>query len=80
VTAGQLIEVHCVVPRDVARARYQARSGRRPAGHLDAERSDQELWGEPPPSPGLGPVIRVETSGQVDIGRLSEKLDRVRRG
>lgn len=79
-TAGQLIEVHCVVPRDVARARYQARSGRRPAGHLDAERSDQELWGEPPPSPGLGPVIRVDTSGQVDIGRLSEKLDRVRRG
>jgi len=77
---GQLIEVHCVVPHDVARARYQARAGQRHAGHLDAERSDQELWGEPPPSPGLGPVIQVDTSGPVDIGRLIEKLDRVRRG
>jgi len=72
--------VHCVVPRGVARARYQARAAQRHAGHLDAERSDQELWGEPPPSPGLGPVIRVDTSGPVDIGRLVEKLDQVRRG
>lgn len=59
---------------------YQARAGQRHAGHLDAERSDRELWGESPPSPGLGPVIQVDTSGQVDISRLIEKLDRVRRG
>jgi len=38
---GQLVEVHCTVPRDVAMARYQARAAYRHAGHLDAERSDQ---------------------------------------
>jgi predicted kinase len=76
---GQLVEVHCTVPRDVAMTRYQARAGHRHAGHLDDLRSDQELWGEPPPSPGLGPVIQVDTSGEVDISRLIEKLDRIRR-
>ena len=76
---GQLVEVHCTVPRDVARARYQERAGRRHAGHLDEMRSDQELWGESPPSPGLGPVIQVDTSGEVDISQLAEKLDQVRR-
>lgn len=76
---GQLVEVHCAVPRDVARARYQARAAHRHTGHLDAERSDQELWGESPPSPGLGPVIQVDTSGEVDISRLIEKLDQIRR-
>lgn len=76
---GQLIEVHCTVPRDVARARHQARAGHRHAGHLDAERSDQELWGEPPPSPALGPVIQVDTSGDVDISQLIEKLNQLRR-
>jgi predicted kinase len=77
---GRLVEVHCTVPRDVARARYQARAGHRHAGHLDDLRGDQELWGEPPPSPGLGPVIQVDTSGEVDISLLIEKLDQVRRG
>jgi predicted kinase len=77
---GQLVEVHCTVPRDVARARYQERAGRRHFGHLDEMRSDRELWGESPPSPGLGPVIQVDTSGEVDIGQLAEKLDQAAHG
>jgi predicted kinase len=40
---GRLIEVHCTVPLDLARARYRARAGHRHAGHLDDARSDQEL-------------------------------------
>jgi predicted kinase len=72
---GQLVEVHCVLPRDVARARYQARASRRHAGHLDTERSDQELWGEPSPSPGLGPVIEVDTSAEVDLDDLAARID-----
>jgi predicted kinase len=72
---GRLVEVHCVLPRDVAQARYQARH--RHAGHLDAERTDQELWGESPPSPGLGPVIEVDTSAAVDLGPLITRLHQV---
>jgi predicted kinase len=64
-------EVHCSVPRDVARARYLARAGRRHPGHLDDARSEQELWGEPPRPLGLGPVIVVDTSGPVDIAGLA---------
>ena len=41
---GRLIEVHCTVPLDLARARYRARAGHRHAGHLDGARSDHELW------------------------------------
>ena len=76
---GRLVEVHCILPRDVARARYQARASGRHAGHLDTERSEQELWGEPPPSPGLGPVIEVDTSAEVDLDELVARLDEVGR-
>src|SRR6202044_2506506 len=44
---GRLIEVHCTVPVELAKARYRARTGQRHAGHLDDARSDQELWGAP---------------------------------
>jgi predicted kinase len=72
---GRLVEVHCVLPRDVARARYQARH--RHPGHLDAERAGQELWAESPPSPGLGPVVQVDTAGDVDLGQLVTRLSRL---
>jgi predicted kinase len=72
---GQLAEVHCVLPLELAKARYLARSGTRHAGHLDAARTDAELWGDPPPrSLGLGPAVTVDTSGPVDIARLADTL------
>ena len=74
---GRLVEVHCTVPRDVARARYQARTGHRHAGHLDDLRSDQELWGEPSRPLGLGPVVMVDTSGPVDISELIAAMAQV---
>jgi hypothetical protein len=74
---GRLVEVRCILPRDMAKARYQARASRRHAGHLDAMRSDQELWGESPRSLGLGPVVQVDTSGEVDMRQLIARLDRV---
>ena len=73
---GQLAEVHCTIPRDLAQARYMARAATRHPGHLDAARTDEELWGEPSRPPGLGPVIDVDTSGPVDITRLAAALDR----
>ena len=77
---GRLIEVHCTVPLDVARARYRSRARHRHAGHLDEARSDQELWGEPSRPPGLGPVVAVDTSGPVDIAELAAAMARVLAG
>ena len=71
---GRLAEVHCMVPLDVARARYQARAAGRHAGHLDTDRTDAELWGEPVRPLGLGPAITVDTSGPVDIPQLAARL------
>src|SRR4051794_16755248 len=39
---GRIVEIHCVVPVDVARERYRARAAQRHAGHLDAARTDDE--------------------------------------
>ena len=64
---GRCVELICTVPVQVARARYEARAGQRHAGHLDAARTEAELWGSPPRSPGAGPVLQVDTSGPVDI-------------
>ena len=67
---GHLAEVHCTVPLDVARAR----TARRHAGHLDVDRTDAELWGEPVRPLGLGPVITVDTSTPVDTSQLGATL------
>jgi predicted kinase len=75
---GRLAEVHCTLPRSLAKARYQARASRRHAGHLDDMRSDEELWAEPPRSLGLGPVLQVDTSGEIDIDHLIATLQTTR--
>jgi len=74
---GRLIEVHCTVPLELARARYRDRAGQRQAGHLDDVRSEQELWGEPSRPLGLGPVVMVDTSGPVDISELIAAMAQV---
>ena len=71
---GQLVEVHCRVPADVARARYRARTGWRHAGHLDAQRAGKELWGQPRRPLGLGPVVEVDTSGPVDLAQVTAAI------
>jgi predicted kinase len=73
---GQLAEVRCVIPLELAKARYRARAGQRHAGHLDAARSDEELWGEPSRPLGLGPVVDVDTSGPVDVAQVAGLLAR----
>jgi predicted kinase len=71
---GRLVEVHCIVPAEVARSRYLARTGQRHAGHLDQARTEHELWGTPPRPLGLGAVLTIDTSGQVDIARLARTV------
>lgn len=74
---GRLAEVHCVLPRSLARSCYLARAAHRHEGHLDTARSDAGLWGEPSRPPGLGPVVTVDTSGPVDTARLVAALTEV---
>jgi predicted kinase len=74
---GKLVEVHCIVPLELAKARYRARASTRHAGHLDAARSDEELWGEPPSPLGLAPVVEVDTSARVDIAQLAVAVGRM---
>jgi hypothetical protein len=74
---GRLVEVDCTVPLELAQARYRARAGQRHAGHLDDARGDDELWGTPSRSLGLGPVVAVDTSAPVDVAGLAARLARV---
>ncbi len=71
---GTLVEVRCLVPREVARARYRARAAMRDRAHLDAARSEDELWGEPVSPLGVGPLIEVDTSADVDTRSLVRQI------
>jgi predicted kinase len=67
-----LIEIRCVCPLEVAQARYRARIRSRHAGHLDQQRSPDELWNEHHLRPlGLGPLINVNTETPVDVAEVT---------
>lgn len=71
---GRVVELRTVVPVEVARSRYAARAATRHPGHLDTDRSADELWGEPVPPLGAGPLIEVDTTGPVDIPALAARI------
>lgn len=51
-----LVEVRCIVPIELARARYRERH--RDSRHLDSQRQESELWGRPVLPLGVGPCSR----------------------
>ena len=70
------VEIRCVVPVEIARARYRARAstgGSHPA-HLDLERDEAELWGDPVAPLGVGPLLEVDTTGAVDVPALARAI------
>ncbi|MDQ1082879.1 MULTISPECIES: AAA family ATPase [Microbacterium] len=69
---GPCVEVSCVTDIATVRARYAARV--RDPRHLDALRTEDELWGRPVPALGVGPLIEVDTTGEVDVGALAESI------
>jgi predicted kinase len=71
---GRVVEIRTVLPRSVARERYYARAARRHPGHLDRERTEDELWGRPVLPLGVGPLVEVDTSGPVDVPALAASL------
>jgi predicted kinase len=69
---GDVVEVFCRCDREVALARYRARSEVRHPGHFDSRRTDEELWMDEVANPISGgwPVIEVDTNRPVDIPEL----------
>ena len=75
---GRLVEVRCICPRDLALSRYRSRAGQRHPGHLDAKRSDDELWNDNLVRPlGIEPTVEVETTTPVNIAALANELRRL---
>lgn len=73
---ARFVQVHCSAPLDVLVGRYSTRE--RHPGHVDGERIDalreavQSGRHEPLELPGT--LIRVDTTGPVDIAALTEQL------
>ena len=73
--SGAVIEVHCRCPRELALSRYRERAAHRHPGHLDALRQESELWNEELLTPlGLGPLIELDTSTEVDLDALVSQI------
>jgi predicted kinase len=71
---GRLVEVRTVLPRELARERYYGRADRRHPGHLDRERTEDELWGQPVAPLGVGRLVEVDTATPVDVPALAARL------
>ena len=74
VLPGPVVELRCVVPVEVARSRYYARAADRHQGHLDLERDEAELWGEPVRPLGVGPLVEVGTTMPLDIATIAAEV------
>jgi predicted kinase len=71
---GTLVEVRCVVDRELAHRRYYARAAARHDGHLDLARTEDELWGRPPVPLGVGALVEVDTSGPVEVAHVASQV------
>lgn len=70
---AEKLEVHCWCPADVAMRRFAARAeGRHPA-HSVKELS-LRVYEESEAPFGMGPLIRLDTTGPVDLPRLLEQV------
>jgi predicted kinase len=74
---GRVVEVRCVVDRQIARQRYLRRAASRHPGHLDLQRTEAQLWGRPVAPLGVGPLVEVDTSGPVDDAAVAAHLLRL---
>lgn len=74
---GRLVEVRCMVDLEIAKQRHRARTPTRHSGHLDEQRTEEELWGVDAHQPlRLGPVLEVDTTGAVDAVAVAAAIRR----
>jgi predicted kinase len=73
---GPIVEIRCILPRELARSRYLARATTRHPGHLDLARDEGELWGTPPTPLGVGIAIDVDTTIPTDVRAIAQQVVR----
>jgi predicted kinase len=73
---GPFVEIRCKIGLELVRERFHARTRARVRDprHLDSERTEEELWGEEVAPLGIGPLIEVDTSVEVDVPALAEAI------
>jgi predicted kinase len=74
---GPVVEVHCAVSPDIARARYANRAETRHAGHFDGARAgDESMWSGEASRPVSGgwPVVTVDSSAPFDIEAVAASV------
>lgn len=70
-----LVEIRCRCPREIVEARYRSRSHGRHPGHLDDQRTPDELWNDAHLTPlGVGALIEVDTSVPVDAAAVAARV------
>jgi len=76
--ATTVVELWCDVDPALARRRYSER--RRSAVFADAERlaTDYDDWAARAEPLALGPVLRLGTSGPVDVAGVCERIEELR--
>lgn len=73
--ADAVVEVWCDVPPGVARARYEARTGRHAVHDDDRDlTAEWAAWSAGAAPLALGPVVRQGTTGPVDVGALALRV------
>lgn len=73
---GDVVEVFCRCPREVAWERYVGRSASRHTGHFDTQRPRAALWNDDVSEPVAGgwPVLEVDTGRPVDLDELARRV------
>ncbi len=71
---GTVVEVHCDVAPELAAQRYRARKATRSVESGVAERSEEEQARAGQPVAGGWPVLRVDTSAEVDVPVLISRI------
>ena len=69
---GPFVEIRCRIDVDLARDRYLRRV--RDPRHLDALRTEDELWGSEAVPLGVGPLVEVNTAEPVDVAALVDQI------
>ncbi|SKC50866.1 AAA family ATPase [Krasilnikoviella flava] len=74
--ADAVVEVWCDVPPEVARERFEARATTRHPVHSDDRDMAAEwaAWSAAGAPLALGPVVRQDTAGPVDVGALARRV------
>jgi len=76
---GPLVEVYCACPPELSARRYAARHPLRHPTHVVGELTPEFLAEFDRPV-GLGPIVQVDTTAEVDVGRIADAVLAALRG